>query len=973
MDAQQPEKKIIKVLPKSKKNNIEKELKQSSISIVEPPPQDLGIMATPPQLHPQLTMDAPQRPKTIPPLTLLKTAQPNFLLRTIAREVVDRRKIAWLLKSGQVSDVPYNPATMKPHLAAQLKETKITSPLNHLQLYYRKIKNGCVSTEFKRLGKKMWGRVYPTGMMSLSALPRDIRNLIARDDYTDFDLASAHASIFKNICSKHKIKCPAITRWVDKKAEVRKLFYDAFSLNPSDKQSEKVVKDIINSTLYGGGQPNTERIYREWNLKGDMPQYHKELTEELKAINKELIKTNDVLKEFARATKKNGEGKGKDAGWELTFLSYYAQEHEIRLVGGLMERLAKETAVFKHQKPTELLDNVFEYEYDGFKCLTKNVIKEFGDMPKFIATLNKWSSELGYDVCWEQKEMETSLNWNGLTDDFVEFDEKEVKGDIETLLKRLTDPMGIKTDAGIARYIKTEYPQQFIFKEGEWKCWEEKNNRWKSHSPKEYPRQLAMLITEIIPQSLLDEVEKIKEKIGEEILSDDLDFDMRCCVERATTIVEQLQDTFKRNKVIGACEAKMNDDVAFDMNGDLLGFTNGVFDFKEFKFRPYEKDDFVSMTTGWEFVEDDWLKYNAACDEGVELTGDFAAKMKDVMEVISGILPNPAVRTLMLMVYASSLVGKCLEKFLVFNGAGRNGKGLLNEFWASVLGNDYAYPTLPYELYTDPINATNGNPALAKVDKKRWCLAAEPKKTKKLCNATLKKITGGAGLQARMLYSNRTEILNHGTWGIECNARLNLQEDPQPNGAEAERFIDIYFPNRFTEIEDEINEKEGVFRCNPMLKEDSWRFPRRSAMMCLVLRHLKELMDADFRLGDFVPPEVRERTKKYLTSNIQIHRIMNEICDEVPYNPDTPDLDIPCVEIKDLVVAIHSNIEDRREIAKDCWKKSAIKEFFETNALYKKNYRADHKYRDENGHKKHARGALLWYKLKVEEEEEKEE
>jgi hypothetical protein len=140
--------------------------------------------------------------------------------------------------------------------------------------------------------------------------------------------------------------------------------------------------------------------------------------------------------------------------------------------------------------------------------------------------------------------------------------------------------------------------------------------------------------------------------------------------------------------------------------------------------------------------------------------------------------------------------------------------------------------------------------------------------------------------------------------------------------------------------------------------------------MCLVLRHLKELMNADFRLGDFVPPEVRDRTKKYLTSNIQIHRIMNEICEEVPHNPDTPVMDIPCIEIKDLVVAIHGWIDDRRELAKDCWKKTAIKDFFETNGLYKKNYRGDHKYHDENGHKKHARGALLWYKMKVEEEEE---
>jgi len=933
---------------------IEKGLKKLSTSILEPPP-DLGEMPPP--------------PNPTPPLTLERTTQPNFILRTTAREVIDRRKIAWLLKSGKVSDTPYNPATMKPHFARQLKDAKINSPLNHLQLYYRKIKNGCVAVEYKREGKKNWGRAYPVGMLSLGSLPREIRNLIARDDYADFDLSTAHASIFQNICSKNKIKCPTITRWVLKKAEVRKIFYEAFALDPKDKKSDKIIKDLINSTLYGGGQPNTDRWYKEHNLKGEMPSFHKDLTEELKAINRELIKSNEVLKEFARNTKKQGDGKGKDAGWELTFLSYYAQEHEFRLVGGLMERLEKETEIFNHQKTTEKVVGVFEYEYDGFKALIKNIVKEFDTIEKFVETLNKWSAELGYDVCWERKEMETDLNWDGLTDDFVEFDEKEVKGDIEVLLKRLTDPMGMKTDAGLARYIHRELAKdKNIFKEGEWKCWEDDNNRWKTHPTSEHPRQLATIITERIPTEILDEVAKIKEKIGDEILSDDLTEKFGDCEARANKFVEHIQDTFSRNKVFGACETEMNRDVAFDENGWLLGFTNGVFDLKEFKFRPYEMDDFVSMTTGWAFDESDWLKYNEACEECKELEGDIAKKIMEVEEVFAGIMPDIGTRTLLKMLYASSLVGKCLEKFVIYNGAGRNGKGLLNEFWATVLG-EYGYNDLPYEIFTDPMNATTGNPALAKIDKKRWCRAMEPKKTKKLCNATLKKLTGGEGLQARMLYSNKTKVINHGTFGIECNVRLDLQEDPQPNGAEAERFIDILFPNRFTEFEEEVNEAEGVFRCNPQLKEDAWRHAHRSAMICIILRHLKELVANDFRIGDFVPNSVKDRTKAYLSSNIQIHRIMTEICDAVEVNPATEVKNIPCVEVKDLVIAIHNWIDDRRELAKDCWKKTAIKDFFATNGLYKKNYRADHYYHDEMGNKKHARGAMLWFKLKGDEDD----
>ena len=100
---------------------------------------------------------------------------------------------------------------------------------------------------------------------------------------------------------------------------------------------------------------------------------------------------------------------------------------------------------------------------------------------------------------------------------------------------------------------------------------------------------------------------------------------------------------------------------------------------------------------------------------------------------------------------------------------------------------------------------------------------------------------------------------------------------------------------------------------------------------------------------------------------------MGEIAEKVEVDPSLDVKDIPCVEMKDLVVAIRAWVEndaDRRELSKDCWKKGAIKDWFRDNGLYKKNYREDHYYTDEMGAKKHARGALLWYRMKVAEEDE---
>ena len=57
--------------------------------------------------------------------------------------------------------------------------------------------------------------------------------------------------------------------------------------------------------------------------------------------------------------------------------------------------------------------------------------------------------------------------------------------------------------------------------------------------------------------------------------------------------------------------------------------------------------------------------------------------MEDIKRILKKILPYKNVRYLVLIILASGLSGRPIEKFFIFNGAGRNGKGFLNE---SMLG-----------------------------------------------------------------------------------------------------------------------------------------------------------------------------------------------------------------------------------------------------------------------------------------------
>ncbi|KAI9337420.1 hypothetical protein DFJ73DRAFT_763447 [Zopfochytrium polystomum] len=85
------------------------------------------------------------------------------------------------------------------------------------------------------------------------------------------------------------------------------------------------------------------------------------------------------------------------------------------------------------------------------------------------------------------------------------------------------------------------------------------------------------------------------------------------------------------------------------------GFNNGLYDLKEMVFRPRKKDDYISMTVGYDFKESS----NVYRDE--------------IMKFFSDIIPNPENRHFLLKTLSSTLLGKNREERLaIFTDAGKN-------------------------------------------------------------------------------------------------------------------------------------------------------------------------------------------------------------------------------------------------------------------------------------------------------------
>jgi phage/plasmid-associated DNA primase len=55
-------------------------------------------------------------------------------------------------------------------------------------------------------------------------------------------------------------------------------------------------------------------------------------------------------------------------------------------------------------------------------------------------------------------------------------------------------------------------------------------------------------------------------------------------------------------------------------------------------------------------------------------------KLQEVNALLNSIFPNPEKKQLILEILSGGLTGRAIEKFVLFNDGGRNGKGLLNDF-----------------------------------------------------------------------------------------------------------------------------------------------------------------------------------------------------------------------------------------------------------------------------------------------------
>lgn len=296
---------------------------------------------------------------------------------------------------------------------------------------------------------------------------------------------------------------------------------------------------------------------------------------------------------------------------------------------------------------------------------------------------------------------------------------------------------------------------------------------------------------------------------------------------------------FKRNVIETYKEVGEKRYVKFDINSNLLGFENIVYDLSKGEFREYKYDDYISTTTGYNWREP---------------TQD---EIDTLIKLIEQIMPNKEERDLYLQILCTTLDGKCVEKLIIFNGEGRNGKGMMNDLLLCALGN---YGLIGNNSILFETNKTGSNPEKANIHKKRLVIFREPPEKNKFSNSIVKELIGGGMFSARGHYEKETQKELNLTMIVECNKKPLFAKEP--TNAEARRIIEVNFQSTFITNKDIIDPQKHVFFADIFYKETVFQEKHKFALIHILLNEYKKYKQNGFVLT--MPQSVAERTQTYL-------------------------------------------------------------------------------------------------------------
>jgi phage/plasmid-associated DNA primase len=355
---------------------------------------------------------------------------------------------------------------------------------------------------------------------------------------------------------------------------------------------------------------------------------------------------------------------------------------------------------------------------------------------------------------------------------------------------------GSTNEAELARIFYSFKPDSYIYISSVgWYCIE-KNNVWKFSE--KIPEKLEDDIYEVMLKLCVENFEYLQFKLTS--LSkentenpnrysssefDSIQKNIFSCISKINKIKDKIPSLTSR--IIKFLIAYYQDNDAIkkmDANQNLFACNNKVFDCEKKEWRDIKQDDYISLTTGYDYsetrnekVKENINKFFNNCFESEDVTNHL---LKVLARCINGYRKGTG------------------EKFYVLIGFGRNGKGLTFELINGTFGSLY-HTIQKNELTKAKEKANEPSPTLANGRGKRVSVASEPEKQEKLQIGTIKEITGGDELNYRDLYQKGKGCGYVAQFGLflQTNYIPNFTICSQGDNAFIERLEVIRYPYEF--------------------------------------------------------------------------------------------------------------------------------------------------------------------------------
>ena len=308
-------------------------------------------------------------------------------------------------------------------------------------------------------------------------------------------------------------------------------------------------------------------------------------------------------------------------------------------------------------------------------------------------------------------------------------------------------------------------------------------------------------------------------------------------------IVERLKDSTFKTKVMAEARNLFHDeefDKRLNESRHLIVFNNGVYDLDKREFRNGRPEDYMSFTTGINFME------------YTENDPD----IQKVYHIFYQIHPSDENRHFFFTTLAAGLHGtKKEQKLDIWTGTGSNGKSITVDFLSKALGDYFDSPPITM-LTRKRGGSASASPDLAKLKGKRITSFLEPEYNDTLHTSIMKQFFGNDWIEARGLFKDPIKFKPQASGFLACN---DLPQIPSNDGGTWRRIRVLEFKSKFVQCPKAPNE----FKADPKLPEQIDFLVE--AFMAILLHYWDRFVRSGFIIHE--PDDVKEFTRKYQTDS----------------------------------------------------------------------------------------------------------